>query len=268
MHIVIDDTHGPDSLMNSRYVTQDRRTHVAIVFPDEEVDEYRRNIQECLAKILELFPQIKSIDEFHFSDVLNKRKQWKTITGQENLAVFLAFTEIYSMYKWPVEIQTIDERTLNDHRISIQGKIEFLDFSSRDHLSLFFLLQKIKYKYSDKDKKIHFIIDEGIAKSGKQLPKSLLAWLSGSSSSSIFMASSKEPLLQLVDFIAFCINRSTYLSTKNNRTEIDNWFLQMVGDMGINCPDLVRTELPLNFTVSEFDKLHDKDRKKKGLPLL
>lgn len=41
MHIAIDDTYGPTVETNSSYVTGDRRTHVAVVFPDDGDVEHR-----------------------------------------------------------------------------------------------------------------------------------------------------------------------------------------------------------------------------------
>jgi hypothetical protein len=51
MHIAIDDTYGPDTATGSRYVTDQRRTHVAVIFPDEEVEEYRSQIRGCLEEV-------------------------------------------------------------------------------------------------------------------------------------------------------------------------------------------------------------------------
>jgi hypothetical protein len=44
MHIVVDDTYGPEGAAKSKFVTGDRRTHVAVVFPDSEVAYVRQQI--------------------------------------------------------------------------------------------------------------------------------------------------------------------------------------------------------------------------------
>ena len=55
---------------------------------------------------------------------------------------------------------------------------------------------------------------------------------------------------------------------KKNRTEVDNWFLQLFNSMDINSDDLLKMNMARNysdFTVSDFDKLHENDRCRKGI---
>ena len=55
---------------------------------------------------------------------------------------------------------------------------------------------------------------------------------------------------------------------KKSRTEIDEWFLEMFSRMNINCEDLIKTNITgelSDFTVENFDKIHEDDRDRKGL---
>jgi hypothetical protein len=79
------------------------------------------------------------------------------------------------------------------------------------------------------------------------------------------MSSSEEPLLQISDLVAFCINRSTHLSMKATRTDIDNGFLEIVGDMRIRSDKLEPMIIPPDFTPEDFDRFHVVDRLLKGL---
>lgn len=74
--------------------------------------------------------------------------------------------------------------------------------------------------------------------------------------------------MQLADFLAFIINGSTHLYMKKNRTDVDEWFLEMFSSMNINCEDLTKTNVTgelSDFTVEDFDKTHENDRHGKGV---
>lgn len=263
MHIAIDDTYGPAASGGSVFVSGSRRTHVAVVFPDSDAKKIREEVAGCLEEIRRLTGV--EAKEFHFVDIYNRNAPWCNLADQVNLQLFRFFALIYKRYQWPVVIQTIDNRTLKDHGIEeLGGKIEGLDLSKRADLSLLFLLMKIKLKYKQTPEPISLFIDEGRRKSGVPFGAEIFHdWplkFQGEFSSSV-----TEPLVQIADFIAFCINRSTYLATKKDRTEIDNWFLNLVGTMCINCEDLRLTAMPASFPVDEFDELHIADRVAKDL---
>jgi hypothetical protein len=263
MHIAIDDTYGPENWAGSCFVTGDRRTHVAVVFPDEEVQYIRKQAAECLAEIENLTGV--AAKEFHFVDIYNRKSPWDKLPDQANLRLFEFFASIYRYYKWPVFIQTIDTRTLGDYGIcGLVGKIEGLDLSDNADLSLLWVLVKIKSKFKNSPAPITLFLDEGREKPGMVFGSKIFHdW--PDSFDGRYSSSATEPLLQIADFIAFCINRSTHLAMKSKRSDVDAWFLKLVGGMGINCADLKVHELPKNFSVGDFDGLHLQDRAAKGL---
>ncbi|MDO8776172.1 MAG: hypothetical protein Q7K57_47195 [Burkholderiaceae bacterium] len=263
MHIAIDDTYGPEASGGSVFISGSRRTHVAVVFPDSDTKKIREQVAGCLEEIRRLTGV--AAKEFHFVDIYNRNAPWNNLADHVNLQLFSFFALIYKRYQWPVVIQTIDNRTLKDHGIEkLVGKIEGLDLSKRSDLSLLLLLIKIKFEYKQKPEPIRLFIDEGRRRSGASFGAKIFHdWplkFQGEFSSSV-----TEPLVQIADFIAFCINRSTHLATKKDRTEIDNWFLNLVGTMCINCKDLRLAAMPATFAVAEFDELHIADRVAKGL---
>lgn len=52
---------------------------------------------------------------------------------------------------------------------------------------------------------------------------------------------------------------------KHNRTEVDNWFLQLISKMAINSEDLKFQKVDKNFNTFDFDELHLIDRLSKNL---
>lgn len=265
MHIAIDDTYGPADVKPSKYVTGRRRTHVAVMFEDDEVAYIRQQVGECLQEINEL-AKIKA-SEFHFVDIYNKKGVWSELSGNVNLRIFSFFSDIYNRYRWPVSVQTVDDRTFTDHDFSTnQVKVDGLDTENREDLSLLMLLLKIKHNLRKQQPipPIHIILDEGRKKPGSLFGHEIFHdWPADFSGQ--YSASSSDPLLQIADFLAYCINRSTHLALKPTRTPTDLEFLNMVGTMNINSSDLKLAKFSKEFLSAEFDQVHEADRKTKGL---
>jgi len=266
MYIAIDDTYGPTISTDSEYVTGNRRTNVGVVFPDKDVTLIREQITSCLEFIKKEF----SVEpkEFHFVEIYNRKSPWDKLPDKANLAIFSFFAEIYIQCKWKVFIQTLDNRTLRDHGIEkFKGKINQFNLEKPSDLSLFWLLIKIKKFYLSTSEDLNIFIDEGLGKPNSSVGNEIFHDYPNKYKGE-FQSSHKEPLLQLADFLAFIVNRSTHLYMKKNRTEIDEWFLQLFVSMDINSEDLLKTNVTgelSNFTVSHFDEIHENDRSRKGL---
>lgn len=264
MHLIIDDTYGPQQKTQSRYVTGNRRTHIAIAIEDSTVDYCREQLLNCVKFISDKFNI--NVDEFHFSDILNRRGVWEKLDNGVNLALIHGFASIYKNYKWPILIQTVDDRTFHDHNIQTSFGKNVFGFNTLDpsDLSLLLLLLKIKIKYKNIKEPLTLIVDEGKGKPDQQIGNELFHDFHFGYSG-VYSSSTKEPLLQLADFVAFCVNRMTHLSVKKNRTETDVFFMKIVSDMGMVCDDLTKVELPIDFDISDFDAIHQFDRMKKNL---
>jgi hypothetical protein len=262
MHIAIDDTYGPTGPTRSKYLTGARRTHVAVVFSDDEVEEVRKQIRSCLDFIGELLPRPK---EFHFVDIYNGNGHWAPLKDGRNIHLIEAFCSIYSNYRWPVMLQTIDDRTFRDHGIKeFRGIIDGLNLSDRHDMSLLMLCIKIKKKMNHSASPLTLIVDEGKKKSNRKFGQTLFRDWKGQYRG-YYASSSEEPLLQIADLLAFCTNRITHLSTKEKRTETDEEFIRIVSGMRIRSEDISPMVLPRDFTVEDIDRFHAMDRLSKGL---
>nr|WP_128083344.1 DUF3800 domain-containing protein [Methylobacterium sp. B34] len=263
MHIVIDDTYGPEIETGSKYVTQSRRTHAAVVLEDKQIDQIRFELKTLLSTANAAYG--KSAKEFHFAHIYNRKHDWSDLQVDAVLHIFTCFSTLFDRYCWPIELQTVDERTLTDHGItSVSDKIDGLNLSKRPDLSLYMLCMKIKTKYNSKDSPLTLIVDEGKAKPNRPFGRNIFkGW--ESSFTGRYDSSSNEPLLQIADFAAFCINRSTHLSMKSNRSDIDRALLKIISNANFQCNDLKSLTLPSDFGVDMFDKFHAIDRMGKGL---
>lgn len=262
MHVAIDDTYGPETAQPSRYVTGDRRTYVAIEFPDGQVDEIRDNLRGCLAAL----PEVAGVApaEFHFADIYNRRGAWKDVGEGRNLAILGFFASIYRRYRWRVHIQTVDDRTLADHGLRLRGVVDGIDVGERDGQALFFLLVKLKHSLPKPPSPVVLRLDAGRGRPGDAFAGFVFReW--GEGYDGRFASSHDEPLIQIADFLAFSINRSTHLQIKATRSELDVWFLELVAGMGIDCVDLVPRRADPEDFVRQGDEAHREDRRMKGL---
>lgn len=263
MDVAIDDTYGPITGNKSKFVTPARRTHAAVLFEDQEATQAKCIVAGLLAHASK---RLKTkIEELHFTDIYNRTGPWKVSPERYNLAVIKYMMIMYEKNKWRVLLQTIDDRTLADHpQLANIPSIEGLDPTNRSELSLILLLIKLRIATKALMPPINLYVDGGIKSVGEVIGKDIFkGW--NAHASGRFSDSKAEPLLQIADFIAFVINRCTYLFLKNSRTKLDNRFLSSAGRMGINSADLVFEPFDERFGRSEFDLVHAKDRAGKGL---
>lgn len=260
-YIAIDDTYSQTKVKTSSYITGDRRSHVAVIFNSEEAKEVRSQLAGCLDCINEKFGI--NATEFHFADIYNKNKSWSSLPNEANLMIFDFFFKIYQSYRWPIIIQTIDHHTFSDHKLNMSGKLSFFDLSKKEHLSLLWILFKIKNNFSDNPEDLNIIIDEGIRKAGTELPK--VFFNNYNANVKCFFSASTDPLLQIADFIAYSINKSTNIAIKSKKSEIDMLFLDMFSAANFNSQDLLLRELPRDFTIEDIDRIIKEDKINKGL---
>ncbi|MCC8953133.1 DUF3800 domain-containing protein [Bradyrhizobium sp. Pear77] len=263
MHIAIDDTYGPLNHGTSRYITGKRRTQVGVLFDDSEVEHIRGQVNDCLAYIRERTGEWP--DEFHFVDIYNRKGVWERTEQGLNLRLFEAFAAIYSSYRWPVMIQTVDERTVSDLKgLDTALVLEGLDPKDYSQIALSLLCLRIRIRFKGTNEPLTLLLDEGLKKAGKPFGDQLFRnWPSAFVGR--FASSKSEGLLQIADFLAFCINRNTHLALKAQRTELDHWFLQLVSDMRIDSPDLSPFLAKPNFSTADLDEFHRRDRTLKGI---
>lgn len=263
MHIAIDDTYGPADHGTSRYVTGKRRTQVGVLFKDSEVEHIREQVRNCLDFLRERIGE--RLGEFHFVDIYNRKGVWQRTEQGLNLRLFEAFAEIYSSYRWPVMVQTVDKRTVADLKGLNKALVfEGLNPNDYSHVALSLLCLRIRMRFKTTNEPLTLLLDEGLKKAGKpfgdQLFKNWPTTFVGR-----FASSKSEGLLQIADFLAFCVNRNTHLALKSQRTELDQWFMQIVSHMRINSADLSPFFAKPNFSGDDFDEFHRRDRTLRGV---
>jgi hypothetical protein len=162
MHIAIDDTYGPVDVEPSRYVTGKRRTYVGVQFTDTEAEEVREDVRGCLAALPDLLGIAPT--EFHFVDMYNRKGLWAAMPSEANLDLFEFFADIYRRYRWPVWVQTVDDRTLANGELAVNGVVDGINLTTREGQALMLLLLKIRRQLPSYPERVVLRIDEGMGR--------------------------------------------------------------------------------------------------------
>jgi hypothetical protein len=122
---------------------------------------------------------------------------------------------IFSEYKFPVIVQTLDPVSLHDVRTrgSFPQRLGPFDFTRHEDLALFFLLLRVKWHleqtYPEDDRRARVFVDEGFQRNGAAI---VIEPLQEVADGLVCFGRSESILpLQLADFAAFCLNRTQIL---------------------------------------------------------
>ncbi|WP_323666301.1 hypothetical protein [Pectobacterium punjabense] len=269
MYIAIDDTYGTAGNNNSAYVTKNRRTHVAIIVDDNSVTPLRNSITEYLKEINQnLVTQAK---EFHFADIYNRKHCWECFVANSkvnNMDVFEKFKFLALKYNVKLALQTVDDRTIKDLGNNlINFSLPGFDVNKYEDLSLLLLLLKLRMRFKGISENLTLFMDEGRGLPNTPFAENIFSD-SFASYNGVYQSSTSEPLLQMADFIAFCINRSTHLQVKEPRTAFDNDFLCFMQFIHLLAPDeneLRKVVVTNKAKTIHTDIVHWLDRVEKGM---
>jgi len=231
--IVIDDTGSPGNTSESKTLKSDRFSFTAVL-----IFSTRRNILETKMKELlnELQKKHINIKEFHFTDIINRRKSFSNLTSDEVLNIFSSITKLLEKEKFYIFHQTITPRTLQEN--GLEFYFQFIDPSRRDikHIALDFLCQRIKSSVKSLKIKNLFevIIDEGMVKKGGKVYLPFLSEELKQNPYANSESSEASVLLQIADFYAFVINRMQMLMIKNKISDFDKSILEIIQQAFLN----------------------------------
>jgi hypothetical protein len=264
--IYIDDSGTPGMKSKSKYDATDRKTWVALILKPNERAEAEFQMQGCLK---ELSNTLKA-SEFHFTDIYSGEKEFSGIELRTRLNIFRTFAEIHRATQFPMLIQTFTSDDIMRNRIVIKGnpsKIDNFDLKKTSDFALFFLLFRIKQHLKENNHiplPIDIIIDEGRQKKNTfqkcELLKDFLF-----DQKLTYKSSKDEPLLQLIDFVAFSINKVRWILTNELKKDIDIEFLKICDRANFNILNIQRQEINLaSYTVADYDrilqKVYDKNK--------
>jgi hypothetical protein len=220
---VIDETGSPGNNSESKTLKSDRITYLA-VFVDKEIRQSL--IIEIKQLLIKLSPKENPWKEFHFNEIVNRRKEYKNLKSEEVINIIQAFANILNKYSLPFFNQTITPRTLEENGLKNNMN------KSLDEIALDFLSSRIKdfIVKNNLGKSIDFSIDEGLKKSGQKLEMPILREVVDDNNL-YFKKSEDDVLIQVADFFAYALNRNQMVMIKDKSTEFDIILLSILNSV-------------------------------------
>ncbi len=253
--IYIDDTGTPEE-SKSKYDSGNWKSWVAVVLKPEERIEISKSINWLKANLSEEF----DISEFHFTDIFSGKNEYKNISIENRIFIFKIFAYLYKHYNCPIIIQSLsdDDVIRNEMTEFKQIKIPGFDFSKNSDLCLWLLL--IRLKNSEVFKKyqlpVEIFIDNGIQKPNT-FRKSIELQDFALNSELKYIDSKSDPLMQFIDFIAFCLNRTRWILMNDKKEKSDFKILEINQLANFNTINMIKEYIDINEinTTEHYDKI-------------
>jgi len=250
--VFIDDTGSP-GLEDSTGQHPKRKSWVAVVVPRLVIAEVWDQFPKAITEL-----KIQTgANEFHFADVLMGRREFEDIPLSKRLAIFGFMSHVFSVYNFPILVQTLDPISVQ----KVRGRAQFpsrlgpFNFKKQEDLALFFLLLRVKryleMNYIENDRLARVFVDEGYKKNGTaiSIPPLNRVFADGL----ICFARSDAILpLQLADFAAFCLNRVQFLLGRPKLSQRDELLLRIIQPIVWNYQNIPK--MPLGNWFSEIEK--------------
>jgi hypothetical protein len=255
--IYIDDSGNPGKISASKYDSKNRKTWIALILTPEERLEANMVMEFFLDKLKKEI----NATEFHFTDIYSGNGQFKDLGLDIRLDMFETFAGIYELYKYPLLMQTLSSEDIPRNKLTTnpqKKKYDGLNLNDSEDLALCTLLFKIK-KFLQANpnipRPVEIIIDQGRQKPNTVQHCSMLGNMLYNQEIQ-YKSSFDDPLLQLVDFSAFAMNRNRWILCKEDKNELDIELLRIFSQANFNISGIKRVLVaPKSDTIKIYDGL-------------
>ncbi len=246
--IFVDDTGAPGLSDTPPNFHPERKSWVAVIVPPHQMPE----VIEQFPGALEELQRLTGAREFHFADIYAGRKEFKGLDLQVRLALFEFMAHIFSVYQFPIIVQTFDPETLSYLRSRCGGqlpdRIPPFDFSKVEDTALFWLLMRLKWFMEQTTEypkvKARVFVDEGWKSNGVAIKIPTFEDVFGDGLVCFCQSSSILPI-QLADFAAFALNRTQLVAGRNKRSSLDMHLLDILSKVAYNYVNIEKKIVPL-----------------------
>lgn len=266
-YIFIDDTGTSGLQSKSEFDSTDSKSWFALILTNEQKEYCNIQMKDCL----DILKKKYKANEFHFSDIYAGRGAFKDISFNERMNIFWMFAEVHKEERYPMLTQTFSKADFERNKlINIENSlIDGFNLKKESDFSLYHLLLRIKTFLNSNEYDVPFeiIIDEGKQNKDTSQPCKLFE-NKLLNNTLLYKSSESEPLLQLIDFVAYCLNRNKWILQNNSKKERDIDFLKMCSYANFNVLNLKRDIIELNSNTTELydNKLKDAFKKLSPLP--
>ncbi|WEK21328.1 MAG: DUF3800 domain-containing protein [Candidatus Pedobacter colombiensis] len=255
--IFIDDTGNAGNETESIYDGTDRKSWLALILTPEQ----RIEAADQMGYLLNELKTNLGADEFHFKDIYNGQGQFKGVDIELRKQIFRSFANIFYDMNYPMLIQTMTAADMARNKlISNNPKIKADNFKLTDtsDFALFILFFRIKHFLTSKNRipsPVDIIIDEGRQKPNTTQRVELLGGLLHNSEAH-YKSSHQEPLIQLVDYAAFCLNRGRWILTHAVKKPLDREMLEIFSSANFNVLNMKKQLVKVDGdTTAMYDKI-------------
>lgn len=253
--VFVDDTGSPGLQTTPGNLHPRRKSWVAVIVPRSVIAE----VWDQLPRAFDELQSMMGASEFHFADVYAGRKDFKKLSLRERLAIFEFMAHIFSIYKFPILVQTFDPKSL----AAVRAKAKFPDrlgpfnLQKPEDAALFLLILRIKWhlheNYAPMERRARLFVDEGFQRNGAAIQLSSLADIF--CDGLVCFAKSDAILpIQLADFAAFCMNRMQLLIGRPKLSELDYGLMEIIQPVARNFQNI--PVLPLSDWFPDDPILH------------
>lgn len=252
--IYIDDTGTPEK-SKSKYDPGYWKTWVAMILTEVENERLLSIVSELQRNLKKEF----NADEFHFTNIFSGKEEFKKVHPKQRIEIFTSFAEIYKEFKFPILVQSLTNDDITRNRMDILRslKIDNFDFSNIEHMTLWFLLYKISNEkaLNAYHSSMNIYVDAGKQKPNTKQKVDVLKNIAVNSQI-IYVDSKNSPLIQFIDFIAFCVNRCRWILMNDKQSASDILLLKLSEYANFNFLNLKKMEVIIgeNKTSELYDK--------------
>src|SRR5262245_43923465 len=166
--VFIDDTGSPGLSETPEGLHPERKTWVAVVVPRSVIAEVWEQFPHAIAEL----ERLTGATEFHFADIYSGRRAFKNVPLANRLGLLAFMAHLFERYGFPVFVQTLDPKSLEDVRTrgAFPDRLGPFDFRRHNDLALFFLLLRVQWhleaQYPEGRRRARVFVDEGFLRSG------------------------------------------------------------------------------------------------------
>lgn len=209
-----------------------------------------------MPEAIEELRHIAGAAEFHFADIYGGKGNYKGVDLKIRLALFEFMAHIFTTYRFPVIVQTLDPGNVSDIHdgANLPKQVGPFNLTKQDDLALLFLLLRVKWFLENQSSSpgpwARVFVDEGFKKNGAaiRIPTLERYFVDGLV---CFARSDIVQPIQLADFAAFGLNRTQLIRGKPELSELDRTLLQIMSPVAWNYQNIPKVTL---------DQLQPKDK--------
>jgi hypothetical protein len=263
--VFIDDTGSPGLTSPTKLLHPDRKSFVAVLVSADDIAE----VLHQMPRVIKELKLHTGATEFHFADIYNGRRAFKNLDLDLRLSHFRFMAHIFTLYRFPIIVQTFDPITLQDlHRRANlpTKKVGPFNLEKQEDLALFFLLLRVKWYMEGKCntaemdglstgvqgwiqthsiKRARVFVDEGFKKNGIAVT---IPTFEGQFVDGLICFARSDAILplQLADFAAFALNRTQILMAKAELSDLDRKLLTILSPVALNYQNILKKILLLD----------------------